>query len=180
MSKPVKNLIAQSYRRRFSELDQAILIDIRGVPSNQINRLRTDLGQNQIKMTVVRNALAKNVVAGTALEGISPLLDGPSSLIYGGESVVNVARQLIDLAKEIENLQFKGALMEGQLFGPDQITELSKYPTREEAQAQAIQIILSPAKNLAGQIVGPGRKIASLVKAVQEKLEEGSTIKAAG
>ena len=180
MSKPIKSLMAESYRRRFGEIDGAVLIDIRGVKSNDVNRLRNELNQSQIRVTVVRNTLAKKVVVGTPIEGISPLLEGPNSLVYGGESVVDIARQLIALAKEIENLEFRGAVMEGQVFGPDQITALSKYPTREEAQMQAVQIILSPGKNLAGQIVGPGRKVASLVKAIQEKLEKGETIKAAG
>lgn len=180
MSKPIKNLIAESYRRRFGELDSAVLIDIRGVKSNDVNRLRAGLSENDVKVTVVKNTLARKVFQGTAMQGIEDLLDGPNSMVYGGESVVNIARQLVDLAKEIENLEFKGALMEGQVFGPDQITELSKYPTKEEAQAQAIQIVLSPGSNLAGQIVGPGRKIASLVKAIEEKLEKGETIKAAG
>ena len=180
MSKPIKKLITESYQRKLGQLDGTVVIDIRGVKSNNINRLRTELNENQIKVTMVKNSLTKKAVAGTAMEGISGILNGPCTLVYGGESVVNVARQLIDLAKEIENLEFKGALMEGQVFGPDQIMELSKYPTRDEAQAQAVQIILSPGKNLAGQIVAPGRKIASLVKAIEEKLEEGQTIAAVG
>ena len=180
MSKPIKNLITESYRSRFNELDGAVLVDIRGVQSNDLNRLRTDLNENGIRVTVIKNTLAKHAIVDTPMQGISNLLEGPSSLVYGGESVVNVARQLIDLAKEIENLEFKGALMEGQIFGPDQINELSKYPTRDEAQAQAIQLILSPGRRLAGQITGPGSKIASLIKTIEEKLEKGETIAATG
>ncbi len=180
MSKPVKNLITESFRRRFADLDGAVVIDIRGVASNNLNHLREDLNKNGIKVTVVNNNLARRAMADTPMQDISQFLQGPSTLVYGGESVVNVARQLVDLAKEIENLEFKGALMEGQLFGSDQITQLSKYPTRDEAQAQVVQIILSPGKNLAGQIVGPGRKIASIIKTIQEKLEKGETIIAVG
>ena len=180
MSKPVKSLITESFRRRFKDLDGAVVIDIRGVASNNINHLRSDLSKNDIKVTVVQNNLAKRAMADTPMADISQFLQGPSTLVYGGESVVNVARQLIDLAKEIENLEFKGALMEGQLFGPDQITALSKYPTLDEAQAQAVQIILSPGQNLVGQIVGPGKKLASIIKTIQEKLEKGETIASAG
>ncbi len=178
MSKPVKNLITESYRQRFGQLDGAVLIDIRGVASNDMNQLRSDLNQNGIRITVVQNTLAKKAFNDTPMGGLSELLSGPNSMVYGGESVVHIARQLIDLAKKTANLEFKGALMEGQVFGPNEITALSKYPTREEAQAQAVQLILSPGKNLAGQIVGPGRKIASLVKAIEEKLEKGETIQA--
>jgi len=180
MSKPMKTLIAESYRKRFSGLDGAVLVDIRGVESNDVNRFRADLSENGVKVTVIKNTLAKQVMKGTSIEGLADLLDGPSTIVYGGESVVSVTRQLVNLVKEIQNLEFKGALMEGQLFGPERMTELSKYPTRDEAQAQAVQLILSPGKNLAGQIVAPGRKIASLVKAIEEKLEKGEPIKAVG
>ncbi len=180
MSKPVKKLITESYRHRFDQLEGAVLVDLCGIASNDLNRIRAELDESGIKVTMVKNTLAKQAVDGTAMEGITPLLEGPNSMVYGGESVVAIARQLIDLAKQIENLEFKGALMEGQLFGPKQITELSQYPTRDEAQAKAVQSVLSPGKNLAGQIVGPGRKIASLVKAIEEKLEKGETLAAAG
>ena len=43
--------------------------------------------------------------------------------------------------------------------------------------AQAVQIVLSPGQNLIGSILGPGRKLASLVKAIEEKLEKGAAIK---
>lgn len=183
MSKPVKNLISETYRRRFDGLSGAVLIDIRGIAANDNNRLRAGLAEKQIKVTVVKNSLARNVFADTALSGLNDLLQGSAAMVYPVDedtSVVSVARELITWAKEVPNLSFKGALMEGIVFGPEQIDELSKYPTREEAQAQAIQIILSPGQNLVGSILGPGRKVASIVKAIQEKLENGEEIKKAG
>src|SRR5690606_14139292 len=113
------------------------------------------------------------------LEKIGQLMVGPSALVYGGESVVDIARELIDKAKGNDKLQFKGALLEGQLFGPTEIEALSKFPTREEALAKAVGSILSPGSNLAGAILGPGRKVASLVKAIEEKLEKGEAVAAA-
>ena len=182
MSKPVKNLITESYRQRFEGVTGAVLVDIRGIESNVNNRLRNQLAQRQIKITVVRNSLAKLAFKGSDLEPVNEMLDGPSAMAYpmdGEVSVVNVARELIDVAKGV-NLEFKGALMEGIVFGPDQIEELSKYPTREEAQAQVVQLLLSPAQNLVGAVLGPGRQVASIVKAIQEKLEDGEEIKKAG
>lgn len=183
MSKPVKNLITDSYRQRFEGVTGAVLIDIRGIASNDNNRLRAGLADKQIKITVVKNSLAQRAFTDTAMASVHELLDGPSAMVYPvGEdvSVVSVARELIAVAKTVPNLTFKGALMEGIVFGPDQIEELSKYPTREEAQAQVVQIFLSPGQNLVASILGPGRKIASIIKTVQERLEKGEEIKKAG
>ena len=107
-------------------------------------------------------------------------VSGPSALVYGGSSVVEVARELIARVKEIPALQFKGALMDGQLFTADQISALSKYPTKEEAQGQVVQLFLSPARKIAGQIAGPAGKLAGYIKAIEEKLEKGDTIAKVG
>ena len=180
MSKPIKNLITNAYKDKFGDLEGAVMIDIRGVASNDNNELRSTLAQKAISVSVVKNSLAKAAFTGTAIEGLNDLLDGPIAMVYGGNSVVELARELIDAVKKIPNVDFKGAIMEGQVFGPNQIEALSKYPTREEAQAQVVQLILSPAQNLVGAVLGPGRSIASLVKAIEEKLEEGEEIKKAG
>ncbi len=176
MSKPIKNLITETYRRKFGDLTGAVVIDIRGIKSNDNNAMRTRLSGKQMRVTVVKNSLAKKAVADTDLAGIDALLEGASAMVYGGESVVNVARELIDIAKGLKQLEFKGAIMEGILFGPNQIEELSKYPTREEAQAQVIQVILGPAGQLISAATSAGNNIASILKAMEEKLEKGEAI----
>lgn len=180
MSKPVKTMIEDSYRKLFGEIDSAVVIDICGVKANDNNTLRNSLAQREIRVTVVKNSLAKRAFNDTPMQPILDLLDGPCAMVTGGQSVVEVARELITQAKTIANLEFRGALMEGMVFGPDEIERLSKFPTREEAQAQAVQIILTPGQKLVGSILGPGRKLASIIKAIEEKLESGEEIKKAG
>jgi large subunit ribosomal protein L10 len=183
MSKPVKNLITESYKKRFEGLTGAVVVDIRGMEANDNNALRSELAQKQIKVTVVKNSLAQRAVAGTELEPLGGIFDGPAAMVYPTDqetTVVNIARVLIDQAKKHKKLQFRGAVLDGIVFGPDEIKRLSEFPTKEEAQAKAIQIILTPGQNLVGAIVSPGRKLASIVKTIQEKLENGEEIKKAG
>ncbi|WP_432800235.1 50S ribosomal protein L10 [Poriferisphaera sp. WC338] len=183
MSKPVKNLIKDSYKRKFEGLTGAVVVDIRGIESNDNNRMRADLRSKQIKITVVNNNLAKATFTGTEMAEINDVLDGPSAMIYPTSeevSVVNVARELITWSKELKAFEFKGAVMEGIVFGADEIKKLSEYPTKEEAQAKVVQIILTPAQNLVGAIKSPASNIASILKTIQEKLESGEEIKKVG
>ncbi len=174
MSKPVKSLILESYKKRFAEVEGAVLIEVRGIKSNQNNKLRANMAASKAKVSVLKNSLAAKALKGTKLEPLCSKFEGSVAMVYGGESVVNVARSLIETVKEIENLKFVGAVMDGIVFEADQIDALSKYPTKVEAQGQVVTIILSPARKLVGQIVGPGRKIASLVKAIEEKKKDGA------
>ncbi|MEO1237275.1 MAG: 50S ribosomal protein L10 [Planctomycetota bacterium] len=179
MSKPVKNLIADAYKREFDGLTGAVLIDIRGVEANDNNALRTDLSGKSIRVRVVKNSLARNVFKGGDLEPLTDYLDGPAAMVFPvseDNSVVGVARELIDWAKKLENMEFKGAVLDGMAFGPDEIKKLSEFPTKEEAQAKVVQILLTPGQKLVGSILAPGRNLAGILKTIQDKLEAGETI----
>lgn len=177
MSRPVKELIIKDYRNRFGDLGSAVVVDIRGIEANQNNDFRLELQKKEIRVTVVKNALARQAFGGTTLAALDALLDGPSALVYGGASVVDVARELVTWAKKIDKLDLKGAILDGEVFsGPDGIKRLSEFPTREEAQAKVVQLLLSPARNVVGAAGGPGGRILGIVKEIQDRLEKGEAI----
>lgn len=179
MSKPVKKLIVDQYKSRFGDLSEAMLVRITGIDANDNNALRNALAAKEIRVTVVKNSLVKTALVDSQLEAMTGLVDGPTAIVTGGESVVHVARELVEWARKLEHLELRGAIMDGTVFGPDQMTQLSQYPTREEAQANTLTLILSPARNLIGAVKSPGSKVVSIVKAIQEKLENGEEIKPA-
>ena len=177
MSKSVKNLIIREYQARLQGFDDAALISIRGVSSNDTNKLRKTLRDKQIKVSVIRNALARKAFEGTPLANLGPLLEGSSALAYGGASVVEVARELVAIIESMPTVELKGAVLDGTLYkGKAGVTEVSKFPTRVEAEAQAVTLLLGPGRSLVGQVLGPGRTVAGLVKAIETKLEKGEAI----
>lgn len=181
MSKLVKDYMIRDYREKVGDTADALVVSIRGIPANQNNELRLGLLKKDIRITVMRNNLAKHAFKGSSLEALEPVLRGPSALAFGGESVIDVARELVRWAKEIELLELKGAVLDGQLFeGSAGVEALSRFPTREEALGQTVTLILSPAQKLVGSALGPGARVASIVKTIEEKLEKGETIAASG
>ena len=181
MSRPMKKMMMEEYGRRFDGITDALIVDIRGIPANENNELRLELLKKDIRVTVIRNNLARTAFEGTSLEHLAPGLSGPSALCYGGNSVVDVARELVDWAKKIGDLELKGAVLDGQYFdGEAGVKELSKFPTREEAQAKAVQLVLSPGSTLVGAAVGPGKQLLAIVKEIQTRLEDGTSIEKVG
>lgn len=179
MSKPVKEMIMREYRERLEGNDDALVVSIRGMDAFQTNTVRNDLRKKSIRMTMVRNALFNQTFSDSPLGNLAPVMDGQNTVIYGAESVVEVAREIVALMKQFPDIELKGAVLDGQLFeGAAGVERLSKFPTREEAIAQAVTLILSPARNLVGQVLGPGRRLGGLIKAIEDKLEKGETIAA--
>jgi large subunit ribosomal protein L10 len=179
MSKPIKELIMEDYKERFVDVDGALVVDIRGINANDNNAIRKGLQKKNIRVTVIKNALARKALSGTALEAVSPALEGPSALAYGAESVVDVARELVEWAKKVKQLTLKGAVLDGQYFAGDAgVKRLSQFPTKEEAQAKVITLVLSPARKVVGCAVSPGSKLLGIVKEIQTRLEKGEPIAA--
>ena len=177
MSKSIKDLIVTEYRRRFEDISDALLIDIRGIEANTNNELRIDLLQKDIHITVLKNSLAKTALAETNLDLLNPTIDGPSALVFGGDSVVDVARNLVDWAKKVKQLELKAAILDGELFeGADGVKRLSDFPTKEEAQATVIQLVLSPAGNVLRAATSPASNLLGIIKEIETRLEEGNTI----
>ena len=59
MSKAIKDMIIRDYSSRIHGFQDGALISIRGVTAQETTKLRTNLRKKQIKITVVRNSLAR-------------------------------------------------------------------------------------------------------------------------
>jgi len=177
MSKTVKSMLMRDYTARSAGVNDAMLISIRGMKAIDTTKLRTKLRKSNIKVTVIRNSLARKQFSGGPLANLEKLLIGPSALVISQTSVVEAARAIVESLKDFPTLELKGAVLDGTLFeGKKGVEELSKFPTREEAVGQNLTLIVSPGRKLMAQIKGPGSSVAGLVKAIETKLEAGDAI----
>lgn len=177
MSKTVKAIMMDDYRARLGETEEALVVSLRGIGAIDNNRIRRQLGKKDIRVTVIRNKLFGQAFGDTSLGRLAPLLTGSSALAYGAESVVEVAREIVDLVKEFPDLELKGAILDGELFeGEDGVKALSKFPTRDEAIAKDVALVIGPGSKLVGAVKGPGSGVAGIIKAIEDKLEKGEAI----
>ena len=181
MSKPVKQMIIDEYRRRFDGVSGGVVIEIRGMDATENNTFRNELRKKEIRVAVLKNTLAKKAFADGPLDMLTPALDGPAALAFGAESPVDVARELVEWARKVKQLELKAALLDGEYFeGAAGVKQLSTFPTRDEALANVVTLLLSPYRNVVGAAMSPGSKVVGVVKTLQEKLEDGETIAKVG
>ena len=181
MSKYVKDLITRELTTRFKDVDGVAVINPRGINANKNNAIRRQLHDKKLKMTVVRNTLARRAVPDDSkIKGFDKLLEGPSAVVYGQQSMATIARLLLDLKKADDTLELRGIFFDGEVYADKAgVEQVSKLPTREEAIGQLVAQLLSPGRNLAGAIKGPGSKLGSILKAIEEKAPKGDEAAAA-
>jgi large subunit ribosomal protein L10 len=174
MSKKVKSLITKELGERFKGVDAVAVISPRGINANKNNQIRRKLREKGLRMTVVRNTLVKRAVGeDPKLKGFDKLLDGPSAIIYGQASISTIARLILDEKKTDDKLELRGIFFDGEAYiGDKGIEQVSKLPTREEAIGQVAALILAPGQRLGGIFKSQASKVASLIKAIEEKREK--------
>jgi len=173
MSKPVKEMLRKDLSRRLEGVSSLAVVSLIGLDGPATTRVRAQLRDKGIRLTVVKNSIARSAFETVGIGNGKQLLDGPCALAYGGDSVVTVVRELVEMGKEDENLRVKAALFEGELFGEDRVEQLSRYPTREEAIGRIAAAAVAPARAIAGCLAGPAGKLAGAIKAVEERQESG-------
>jgi len=175
MSKRIKSLIERDLSNRFKDVESVGVINPRGINATKNNAIRRKLHDKGLRMTVVKNTLAKRATEKTKLKGFDVLLDGPSAVIYGKASVSVIARLLLDEKKADEKLELRGIFFDGEIYSGDKGVEtVSKLPTREEAIAQILAALLGPAQSIISAVTGPGATIGSLLTAIEERAEKGA------
>jgi len=173
MSKKVKNLIQREVESRIKDIDSVAVINPRGINAIKNNLIRRRLREKGLRMSVVKNTLAKRATAKSKINGFESLLDGPSAVIYGKASISTIARALLDEKKNDDKIELRGMFFDGEVYVGDKgVEQVSKLPTREEAIGQVVALLLSPAKRLAGAVKGPGGKLGALLKAIEEKAKD--------
>lgn len=175
MSKFVKNLISDDLRRRLEGVENALLVSVAGLDANKNSRLRKTLRDKNISLLVIKNSLARRAAEGTPLAAAFEEMEGSLAVVWGGEDIVSLAKQITALTgeKQWEPFTARGGVMDGSRLTAEQVTQVSKWPSRQEQLSILSGQILSPGATLVAQLTGAGASLASQIKQKGEE-EEGA------
>jgi large subunit ribosomal protein L10 len=178
MSRHLKEMIIEEVGARLNGIRDIVAVDASKLNGVTANKLRLAMRKKKISALTVSNKLAQQALKKAGVTALDPFLQGPTMLVWGGEDIVALSKEIAKWAKEIEPLVIKGGTTEGTTLSKETVDALSKSPGRVELIGQIVALMLSPGAQLAGALLGPGRKLASQVKKIADK-EEGSEKEAA-
>ncbi len=169
MSKKIKEMLVAELRERIGAHRDILVVDYSKLDGVTENNLRLKLHKQNIRMLGVKNSLARKALGELGLAGLEPYLAGPSTLVFGGPDIVALSKEITKWAKDLEPLQIKGGVVEGNSINPAQVDALSKSPSREELLGKVVTLMLSPGAQLAGALLGSGGQLAGQVKSIADK-----------
>jgi len=176
MSKFVKDLLTDQLKRELDGVQDLLLVNVVGLTANRTSALRKALRQKDIKLMVIKNSLARRATEGTVLSAAFEGSQGTLAMVWGASDIVALAKEVVRLAadKEFALFEARGGVMAGAKLRPEEVSQVSKWPTREEQLGLVLGQILSPGARLSSQLIAAGGALASQIKQHAEHEEEGS------
>lgn len=110
-----------------------VLVSYKGINVADDTKLRKELREAGVEYAVIKNSLIRFAVQGTALEGLSEVLEGTTALAISKDDPIVAANLLNKFAESTKNKEFqiKGGFVEGQLMSKEQMQQIAKLPGRE-------------------------------------------------
>ncbi|MFO7903563.1 MAG: 50S ribosomal protein L10 [Planctomycetota bacterium] len=175
MSRYVKQLIANDISRRLDGVENALLVNVIGMDANRTVGLRRELRQKNMSLMVVKNSMARRATEGTPLAPAFASVDGTLAVVWGGEDFISLVKEVsrLDKSEDYEPFAARAGVMDGEQLTPERISEISKWPNREEQLSILSGQILSPGAKLSSQLIGPGGALASQIEKKSEGEEAG-------
>ncbi len=155
----------------FSKAKFAVVADYRGLKVTEFEKLRRELKKNDAHIQVAKNSLLKLAVKGTDYEVLSDYFTGTTSITVSFEDPVGSAKALSDFAKDYQALIIRSAALDGSVLSADDVTALSKLPSKPELQAKLLGTMNAVPTGLVQVLSGVPRSFLNVLQAINEQKE---------
>ncbi len=136
--------ILEDTRDRLEGVRGVYLADFTGMSVETLSQLRKKCRAEGIQFRVIKNTLLKRAFHAHGITALDEHLAGPTGLVFSPKSETAPAKILADFAKEFERPRIKAAVLDGRLFGPQEIARLATLPSYEVMLAQVLATIIAP------------------------------------
>jgi len=143
-----KKAIVADVGAQLAGAQTVVLAEYRGIPVEQLTKLRASARDQGVYLRVLKNTLARRAAQGTQFEPLADSMVGP--LIYGiSADPIASARVLQSFAKTQDLLVIKAGLYNGKMLDLAGIKALATIPSRDELLSQLLGVMLAPVSAMA-------------------------------
>lgn len=168
-----KEIVAQVNEAASGALS-AVLADYRGMTVDQMTDMRSKARDTGVYVRVIRNTLAKRALAGTEFECLQDAFVGPTLVAFSQEDPGAAARLLKDYVKDVEALEVKALAIGGEMLGAESLDTVAKLPTRDEALATLMSVMLAPVTKFVRTINDVPGQVVRVVAAVRDQKQDAA------
>jgi large subunit ribosomal protein L10 len=143
-----KKAIVADVGAQLAGAQTVVLAEYRGIPVEQLTKLRASARDQGVYLRVLKNTLARRAAQGTQFEPLADSMVGP--LIYGiSADPIASAKVLQNFAKTQDKLVITAGSYNGKLLDVAGVKSLASIPSRDELLSQLLGVMLAPVSAMA-------------------------------
>jgi large subunit ribosomal protein L10 len=173
-TKEQKSQEISALTQEIGNASNAFLIDFKGITVPQVTELRRQVRESGSSYVVIKNTLALIAVKDSPLTQIKDKFTGMTAVAYNTTDAVVLAKALTKFAKDVPALQFKGALLNGQIVPANQIQNIANLPSREELVSKLLYLMQHPIRGLVTVLSANIRNLAVVLDQVAKQKGGGA------
>ena len=147
----------------------AFVLDFKGITVPQVTELRKQVRETGSEYVVIKNTLALIAVKDTPLTKLTGHFTGMTAVAYNTTDAVALAKVLTKFAKDVPTVQFKGAMLAGQVLPASEIQNIANLPSRDELIGKLLYLMQHPIRGLAVVLNGTIRNLAVVLDQVAKQ-----------
>ena len=147
----------------------AFVLDFKGITVPQVTELRKQVRESGSEYVVIKNTLALIAMKDTPMQKLTGTFTGMTAVAYNTTDAVALAKVLTKFAKDVPTVQFKGALLAGQVVEAAEIQNIANLPSREELISKLLYLMQHPIRGLATVLQGTIRNFAVVVDQIAKQ-----------
>jgi large subunit ribosomal protein L10 len=164
MNKENKKIYIEEMKKNFSSNEAIMIAQYQGLNVVELDELRKQLREKGILFKITKNRITKIAIKDSPVKDLEKYFTGPTATAMSSDPITT-AKILTKFAKTHEKLKIIAGFMDGKVLDEKEVAIIATLPSLEEARANIVGILATPAQKLISILLAPGSKIANLARA---------------
>ena len=161
MNKEQKKNYISEMETQFQNNEAVMVTHYQGLTMSQLDELRGQMREHGIKFTITKNRITKIALEKTKCKELSNLFTGATAVAFSDDAIIS-ARILSKFAKTNESLKLLGGIMGNEVLDQAAVQNVANLPTIDEARANIVGILATPASKLVSILLARSEKMSNL------------------
>ena len=126
-----------------------LVVDLRGLTVEEATNVRAALRSENVELKVIKNKILTRAADAAELSDLKDLFVGPSAVAISADDSIAPSRVLKKFADEIEALEIKGGVVDGNIATIDEINRYASLPDKDGLLSMLLSTLQAPVRNFA-------------------------------
>lgn len=162
-----KEEAVQALSASIADAKAVVFANYQGLQVADMEALRANCREQGVSCVASKKTLVKRALSEQGMDVDTKAFDGGVAAFFGTDEV-SAPKVVAEFAKDHEMVTIFGGVLEGAYIDADQVTALSKLPSKEELLAKMVGSLNAPVSGFVNVLAGNLRGLVNVLNGIKD------------